>query len=666
METGLNGMNSPRNMTVGDCKRALAKMTHDRILVLAEAVRLGISLEDICRLSGFDKWFVEQIAEIVEVENNINVDEKHSLLKYKKLGFTDARIAELSNKTEKEIRELRWELGVRPVYKRVDSCAAEFESSTAYMYSCYEGDGINEAECEAEISDRKKVIILGGGPNRIGQGIEFDYTCVHAAYALKEMGIEAIMVNCNPETVSTDYDTSDRLYFEPLTPEHVIEICKKEMEAGELLGVIVQFGGQTPLKLSHALLEAGIPILGTQPEAIDLAEDRELFRDLLDDLELKQPKSDIALKEDDVVPKAEAIGYPVLVRPSYVLGGRAMAIINNTEELETWIHEMQEQFRGKLFESPILIDMYLKNATELDVDCICDGKDVFVAGIMEHIEEAGVHSGDSACTLPPHSLRSELEEEVKEETEKLALALGVKGLMNVQYAIKDNEIYVIEVNPRASRTVPFVAKTIGIQIAKIATKVMAGESLESFKLENKKLNHIAVKEAVFPFARFPGVDTILGPEMKSTGEAMGIDRVFGQAFAKAQIASGNNLPLSGSVFISVRNEDKSAAIEIGARLSKLGYEIVATYGTAKAMEEAGIKVRYINKVLEGRPHIVDALKNGEIQLVLNTTEGAQSIQDSFSIRSTALTQKIPYTTTITGAVAISKAIEALREKRHGC
>ena len=584
------------------------------------------------------------------------------LLKYKKLGFSDSRIAELMGVEVSKISSLRERYNIHPVYKRVDSCAAEFEASTAYMYSCYEGDGVNKADCEAEVSDRKKVIILGGGPNRIGQGIEFDYTCVHAAYALKEMNIEAIMVNCNPETVSTDYDTSDRLYFEPLTPENVIEICKKEMTRGELLGVIVQFGGQTPLKLSHHLQAAGIPILGTSVDSIDLAEDRERFRNLLDKLELKQPKSDIAFKEGEVIGKAEKIGYPVLVRPSYVLGGRAMAIINDSTELQTWITDMQGQFKGALFESPVLIDMYLQNAIELDVDCLSDGKDVFVAGIMEHIEEAGIHSGDSACSLPPYSLSAEIIEEVKKETEKLAIALKVKGLMNVQYAVKDGDIYVIEVNPRASRTVPFVAKTIGLPVSKIATRIMAGETLKSFNLKYKKLDHIAVKEAVFPFARFPGVDTILGPEMKSTGEAMGLDRDFGTAFAKAQIASGNNLPLSGSVFISVKDDDKPQAVDIAKRLSKLGYKIVATHGTAEMIRKAGVEAIGVNKVREGRPHIVDMLKNKEINLVLNTTDGAVAIADSFSIRATALMQKIPYTTTITGAVAITSGIESLKKQ----
>ena len=587
--------------------------------------------------------------------------QKDQLLKYKKLGFSDAKIAELTNQTELQIRELRWAHNIRPVYKRIDSCAAEFEASTAYMYSCYEGDGYNAPDDESQVSDRRKVIILGGGPNRIGQGIEFDYTCVHAAYALREVGIETVMVNCNPETVSTDYDTSDRLYFEPLTAEHVIEVCKNEMTRGELLGVIVQFGGQTPLKLSHALLAAGIPILGTSPDSIDLAEDRERFRALLDELGLKQPPSSIALREGEVVALAEKLGYPVLVRPSYVLGGRAMAIINERPELEKWIVDMQEQFRGKLFESPVLIDSYLKNATELDVDCLCDGKDVFVAGIMEHIEEAGIHSGDSACSLPPYSLSAEVQKRVDEQTAKMALALKVKGLMNVQYAVKGEDIYVIEVNPRASRTVPFVAKTIGIPIAKIAARIMAGESLASFKLKHKKFDHIAVKEAVFPFARFPGVDVILGPEMKSTGEAMGLDRDFGLAFAKAQISAGNNLPKDGAVFISVRDEDKAQAVQIAKRLLAIGYNIVATSGTAKLMQQNGIEVKSVNKVHEGEPHIVNLMKNGEISLVFNTTEGTQAIADSFSIRATAVTQKIPYTTTITGATAITTALESLKK-----
>ena len=591
--------------------------------------------------------------------------DKNQLLHYKKLGFSDAKIAELTGKKEAEIRKIRWDLGIHPVYKRIDSCAAEFAASTAYMYSCYEGDGINKPECEANPSNKKKVMILGGGPNRIGQGIEFDYTCVHACYALREIGIETIMVNCNPETVSTDYDTSDRLYFEPLTAESVLEICRIEMSRGKLLGVIVQFGGQTPLKLAKPLEAAGIPILGTSVDSIDLAEDRDRFRHLLDDLNLKQAPSEIANKEGEVIPKAESIGYPVLVRPSYVLGGRAMAIISDRLMLQTWISEMQEQFKGKLFESPILIDSYLKNAIELDVDCLSDGKDVFVAGIMEHIEEAGIHSGDSACSLPPYSLSDDVIKRVEEQTKKMALALKVKGLMNVQYAVKDNEIYVIEVNPRASRTVPFVAKTIGYPISKIAARVMAGESLARFKLKHKKLDHIAVKEAVFPFARFPGVDTILGPEMKSTGEAMGMDRDFGMAFAKAQISSGNILPLKGNIFISVREEDKPQMVKLAARLSALGYKIIATRGTAESCQLAGVSCQKINKVHEGSPHIVDALKNGEIQLVINTTEGAKAIADSFSIRATSLTSKIPYTTTITGATAITAALESMSKAKMG-
>ncbi len=662
METGLTGLNAPRKYTKETIKADLKKMSNDRLLIIGEALRLGLSVKEICEISHFDKWFVEQLADIVAAEEEIKKLKSlkaPELLHYKKLGFSDARIKELSGI---DAAKLRKEYNIHPVYKRIDSCAAEFEASTAYMYSCYEGNEYNEAQCEANVSNRKKVIILGGGPNRIGQGIEFDYTCVHACYALKEAGIESIMINCNPETVSTDYDTSDRLYFEPLTAEHVIEICRLEMTKGELLGVIVQFGGQTPLKLAHALQNAGIPILGTSVDSIDLAEDRDRFRKLLDNLNLKQAASEIANNENEVIPKAEKIGYPVLVRPSYVLGGRAMAIVGDRPTLEKWIAEMQEQFKGKLFESPVLVDSYLKNAIELDVDCLSDGKDVFVAGIMEHIEEAGIHSGDSACSLPAYSLPEKILKEVEKQTAKMALALKVKGLMNVQYAVKDGEIYVIEVNPRASRTVPFVAKTIGYPISKIAARVMAGESLASFKLKHKKLDHIAVKEAVFPFARFPGVDTILGPEMKSTGEAMGLDRDFGLAFAKAQISSGNNLPLKGNVFISVREEDKAQAVKIGKRLQAIGYTLVATKGTAETMQAADIKVKSVNKVHEGSPHIVDALKNGEVHLVINTTEGAKAIADSFSIRSTALTQKIPYTTTITGATAITSALESLNKQ----
>jgi carbamoyl-phosphate synthase large subunit len=662
METGLNGLNAPRKYAdIEAIKPDLVKRSHDRLLVIGEALRMGMSIEEICNLSHFDKWFVEQLKLIVDAEEEIKklkTIPAEQLLGYKKLGFSDSRIKELSGVDAAALRD---QYNIHPVYKRVDSCAAEFEASTAYMYSCYEGDGVNQPECEAGISARKKVIILGGGPNRIGQGIEFDYTCVHASYALKEMGIEAIMVNCNPETVSTDYDTSDRLYFEPLTPENVIEICRKEMQKGELLGVIVQFGGQTPLKLSHALKKAGIPILGTSVDSIDLAEDRNRFRELLDNLGLKQPTSSIANKESEVIPLAEKIGYPVLVRPSYVLGGRAMAIIDDRAELQNWIDTMQAQFKGALFESPVLIDMYLKNATELDVDALCDGKDVFVAGIMEHIEEAGIHSGDSACSLPPYSLGDKIIEEVKKETEKLALALKVCGLMNVQYAVKDGEIYVIEVNPRASRTVPFVAKTIGLPISKIATKIMAGETLKSFGLTYKKLKHVAVKEAVFPFARFPGVDTILGPEMKSTGEAMGLDRDFGTAFAKSQLSAGNMLPREGTVFISVKEGDKKQAVEVAKRLSAIGYSIVATHGTAKEIEKAGVKCKGVNKVREGRPHIVDMMKNGDINLVINTTEGAVAVADSFSIRATALLQKISYTTTMTGGLAVTAALESLKK-----
>jgi len=578
---------------------------------------------------------------------------------YKKLGMSDARIAQIAGIKPGDIKNLRNKHNIKPVFKKVDSCAAEFEAHANYMYSCYEGSIDNPAECESIASDNKKVVILGGGPNRIGQGIEFDYACVHASFALKEVGIESIMINCNPETVSTDYDTSDRLYFEPLTAEDVIEVIKKEQSSGELLGVIVQFGGQTPLKLAHALQDANIPIIGTKLDSIDLAEDRDRFRKLLEELKIKQPESAIANTPDEAISQANNIGYPILARPSYVLGGRAMAIIDNEAALKMYLERFDKEFNGHLFDNPVLIDSYLQGATEVDVDALSDGKEVFVAGIMQHIEEAGIHSGDSACTLPPYSLSAEAVEKIKSHTTKLALALNVVGLMNVQYAIKDGEVYVIEVNPRASRTVPFVAKTIGIPVAKIATKLMCGYKLSEFNLTYPELQHIAVKEAVFPFARFPGVDVILGPEMKSTGEAMGIDKDFGSAYAKAQISSGNILPTEGTVFISVKNSDKDKAIEAAKHLDKLGFNIIATRGTAKAIDEADIKVTKINKVREGRPHIVDAMLNGEVNLVINTTEGAQAIMDSFSIRSTAVNQKIPYTTTITGGIAIVKAIESL-------
>ncbi|MDH3739641.1 MAG: carbamoyl-phosphate synthase large subunit, partial [Alphaproteobacteria bacterium] len=551
-----------------------------------------------------------------------------------------------------------------PVFKRIDTCAAEFPSQTPYMYSAYEGCAAEPGECEARPSKRDKVIILGGGPNRIGQGIEFDYCCVHAVFALSEAGYETIMVNCNPETVSTDYDTSDRLYFEPLTAEDVIEICRIEQRAGTLKGVIVQFGGQTPLKLARALEAADIPILGTSPDAIDLAEDRKRFQEMLHDLKLRQPDNGLATSAEEAIAVAEKLAFPLLIRPSYVLGGRAMEIVHDMDGVVRYITEAVK-VSG---DSPVLLDSFLQDAIEVDVDALGDSTgDIYVAGIMEHIEEAGIHSGDSACSLPPFTLSGEVLDEIRRQAAVLARTLNVVGLMNVQFAVKDDEVFIIEVNPRASRTVPFVAKATGVPIAKVAARLMAGETLSGFGLGESatatlpELSHVAIKESVFPFARFPGVDTILGPEMKSTGEVMGLDKDFGHAFAKSQLGGGTKVPNSGRVFISVRDRDKAAVIDLAKRLSELGFEIVATRGTARALEDQEVPVRNINKVLEGRPHIVDAMANDEIHLVFNTTEGGQSIADSYSLRRTALTQRIPYYTTVAGARAALMAIEAMRD-----
>jgi len=526
------------------------------------------------------------------------------------------------------------------------------------MYSAYEGDGMTVPQCESEPSDKTKVAILGGGPNRIGQGIEFDYCCVHAAYSLKDAGYETIMVNCNPETVSTDYDTSDRLYFEPLTAEDVIELIRVEQSKGEFKGVIVQFGGQTPLKLSHALEKAGIPILGTSPDAIDLAEDRERFQALLQKLNLLQPANGIARSEDEAVAVAENIGYPLVIRPSYVLGGRAMEIVHNKEHLLRYMNTAVE-VSG---DSPVLLDSFLQDAIEVDVDAVCDGERIYVAGIMQHIEEAGIHSGDSACSLPPYSIDEDLMEELKRQTKLLAEGLKVVGLMNIQFAIKDRTIYILEVNPRASRTVPFVAKATGVPIAKIAARVMAGEKLDDLDVpaDTPKLNHVAVKEAVFPFTRFPGVDIILGPEMKSTGEVMGIDSDFPKAFAKSQLGAGTSLPDEGTVFISVKDKDKTAILDVAKRLNAMGYGLIATHGTARYLEEQGLTCKGVNKVLEGRPHCEDAILNGEVQMVINTTEGAKAISDSFSIRRSALVLNIPHYTTVAGAHAAVGALEAMK------
>ena len=636
--------------------------------MIAQAYRHGLTTPEIHAACRYDGWFLERIREIVEVEERVRQGglpgDPTGLLRLKEMGFSDARLARLAGIGEDEATALRYRLGIHPVYKRIDTCAAEFPSLTPYMYACYEGDGLSPSECEADPSERDKVIILGGGPNRIGQGIEFDYCCVHAAYSLSEAGIETIMVNCNPETVSTDYDTSDRLYFEPLTAEDVTEIVRVEASRGRLLGVIVQFGGQTPLNLAKALERAQIPILGTSPDAIDLAEDRQRFQLLLRSLGLRQPDNGTAYSPEEAERIAHNIGYPVVIRPSYVLGGRAMEIVHDTAGLARYIRRAVT-VSGT---SPVLVDRYLQNAIEVDVDAVADGTEVYVAGIMEHIEEAGIHSGDSACSLPPYSLDAATIAEIERQTVALARALSVVGLMNVQFAVKDGEVYVLEVNPRASRTVPFVAKATGVPIAKIAARVMAGERLAALLPSGQRrarpgAGHVAVKEAVFPFARFPGVDLILGPEMKSTGEVMGLDTDFGRAFAKSQLGSGTELPLRGCVFVSVRDSDKEALVEPCRQLAAWGFELVATRGTARKLSEKGLPVGSVNKVQEGRPDIVDDMRSGRIQLVFNTTEGAQAIADSFSLRRTALTHNIPYYTTVAGARAAVQAIGALRE---GC
>ena len=666
METGLTGLNAPlvKGYTDGGdaqaLREALGQPRPDRLLVIAEAFRAGLGVEEIARLSRFDPWFLRQIAELVATENQLKAHglpgERAALIALKSQGFGDARLAELTGRSAAAVAAKRAALNVYPVFKRIDTCAAEFESHTPYMYSCYETEDHGVAECEADPSTRRKVIILGGGPNRIGQGIEFDYCCVHASYALREAGFETIMINCNPETVSTDYDTSDRLYFEPLTIETVLDIVRIERTRGKLVGLNIQFGGQTPLRLANALEAAGVPILGTQPDAIDIAEDRDRFRTLLVQLGLKQPRNATSRSVEDARRLAGEIGYPVMVRPSYVLGGRAMEIIHDPKSLDRYMVEAV-RVSG---DNPVLIDSFLQSAIEVDVDALADGANVFVAGVMEHIEEAGIHSGDSACSLPPYSLDPTMIARIKEQTTALALALKVKGLMNVQFAIKGEDIYVLEVNPRASRTVPFVAKSIGRPIAKIAARLMAGEPLAAFSLSERPLGHIAVKEAVFPFARCPGVDLFLGPEMKSTGEVMGIDRDFGRAFAKAQLGAGNALPLAGTVFLSVRDADKPAIVAIARALIEHGFGVVATGGTATAIQAAGLEVKRVNKVREGRPHIVDAIKNGEIQLVVNTTEGAHSAADSFALRRAALEYKVPYFTTISASRAMVQAVRALK------
>lgn len=667
LETGLTGLNevSLPQLAQGKTKASVLKLLEspipERLLLVAEAFRLGATLEEIAHATAYDPWFLNAIRGLVEKEETIKKQglpqDPEAFFALKKLGFSDARLAQLSNIPVAKVTELRLKWKIHPVFKRVDTCAAEFLSHTPYFYSCYEGYYNQPAFCEAEPSNQKKVVILGSGPNRIGQGVEFDYACVHAAYALSEAGYETIMINCNPETVSTDYDTSDRLYFEPLTAEDVIEVIRKEASSGTLVGVNVQFGGQTPLKLAKALEDAGIPIIGTSPDAIDLAEDRYRFQQLLHSLHLKQPVNYICSTPEELESKAMTTGFPVVVRPSYVLGGRAMAIIYDTESLKEYL----EQHRSFFENGPMLIDSFLTDAIEVDVDALSDGKEVYVAGIMEHIEEAGIHSGDSACSLPPYSLSQSLIDQLTEHTKSLAIALQVKGLMNVQYAIKNDEIFVLEVNPRASRTIPFVAKATNIPIAKIASRLMVGETLASFELTPPFFRHTAVKEAVFPFARFSDADVILGPEMKSTGETMGIDLSFDQAFAKAHLASGATLPLEGKVFISVKDRDKAAMVPLARTLEGLGFEIVATKGTAAYLANEGISATCVKKVQEGAPHIVDKIKQGEIALVFNTTEGKQAITDSFSIRRTALFNKIPYSTTVSGCRAIVLSIKRLKE-----
>jgi carbamoyl-phosphate synthase large subunit len=700
LETGLSGLDRVRELEHADpaaIESLLARPTPDRLLIAAEALRQGFTVERINEVAGFDPWFLKRLEEIVHAEEQVREQglpgEAREMRRLKGMGFSDARLAQLALRsahveremselaaagggvvhsairgmtggvTEDEVRSHRLKLGVRPVFKRIDSCAAEFDATTPYLYSTYEAPLFGEPEDEAEVSDRRKIMILGGGPNRIGQGIEFDYCCCHAAFALgrdrgeqKGAGFETIMVNCNPETVSTDPDTSDRLYFEPLTAEDVLEIVRREQEKGELLGVIVQLGGQTPLKLAAQLQAAGVPILGTSPDSIDLAEDRERFASLVSRLNLKQPANGIARSRDEAQRVAERIGYPVLLRPSYVLGGRGMEIVDGPQQLDHYI-ATAVQVSGS---SPVLIDRYLRDAIEVDVDAICDGTDVTVCGVLQHIEEAGVHSGDSACAIPPHSLERDVVREIERQTRELALALKVRGLMNVQFAVKDREVYLIEVNPRASRTVPFVAKAVGTPIAKLAARVMAGEALSTLGEMPRIRDYIAVKGPVFPFARFPGTDPVLGPEMKSTGEVMGIDREFDIAFAKALLGAGMILPQGGTAFVSVKDADKDNILPAVEKLVELGFSIIATGGTAAHLQSKGLPVSMVNKVAQGRPHIVDRLLDGDVDLVFNTTEGWQSLKDSHSIRATTLAKRVPYFTTAAASIAAARAIEAVR------
>jgi carbamoyl-phosphate synthase large subunit len=678
LEVGLNGFNAPaiegcdENKSLEEnqniIREALKVLSPDRLLRAAHALRFGISVEEVCAITSYDPWFIREIKKIIDAEDSLQKQglpqDKFHLLQLKKLGFSDDRIAELTGKKVSEVRDLRHKLDVRPVFKTVDTCSAEFESNTPYMYSCYEGDGITPAQCEANPSDKNKIVILGGGPNRIGQGIEFDYACVHAAFSLSEAGFETIMINCNPETVSTDYDTSDRLYFEPMTAEHVIEIIRREQQNGKLIGAIVQFGGQTALKLARHLDAAGIPIIGTSYDKIDLAEDRERFQKLLHDIKLVQPQNTICHSLLDIKNAVEKVGYPVVIRPSNVLGGRAMEIVYNEKALEKYI-KVHGRF---ILDGPILVDKFLANAVEVDVDAIADGTDVYISGIMQHIEEAGIHSGDSACSLPPYSLSKKMVEEIREATIKLAKSIGVVGLMNVQYAVKDEKLYVIEVNPRASRTVPFVAKATGISVAKIASLVMAGKKLKDFGLDsarNYSQEYFSVKEVVLPFARFANVDTILGPEMKSTGEVMGTDRSFEIAFLKAQLAAGNKIPSSGNVLISVESESKNQAlIEMAKKFQQSGFGVYATKGTAQFLLENGVdKVSVVNKQQEGGHTVIEMIKDKKIDIVINTSFGLESVERSFGMRRAALMNRVFYITTIEAARCLADAVVKLKQQQ---
>ena len=663
LETGLKGLDRIDNLSKNEIIKKLGKNTPDKTLLIAEAVRNKINPNIIYLKTKIDKWFIEQIKEIVDIENVLI---KHGFPKtanelnyVKSIGFSDEKIAELTRKKIRDVKIEREKLKVFSVYKKIDTCAAEFKSLTPYMYSTYQRDTIGSSICESNPSKNKKIIILGGGPNRIGQGIEFDYCCCQASYSLKKAGYETIMINCNPETVSTDYDTSDRLYFEPLVEEHVINIVKREQSNGDLLGVITQLGGQTPLKLAKILDDNHIPILGTQYKSIDLAEDRERFKNFLLENNFKQAESGIAKSKEEALKISKTLGFPIVIRPSYVLGGRAMKIIHEEKQLEKYIEDAVKVSGN----NPVLIDRFLNDAIEVDVDAISDGEKVFVAGVMEHIEEAGVHSGDSACSVPPYSLKKEIIKEIEIQTTKLALSLNVIGLINIQFAVKNEDIYVLEANPRASRTVPFISKAIGVPIARIAARIMAGEKLKKFNLEKRISNIFAVKEAVFPFNKFPNVDILLGPEMQSTGEVMGIDENFGLSFAKSQMAAGNDLPIAGTAFISVKDKDKKNALNFAKKLKELNFKLCATSGTAKYLNTNGINCKKINKVREGSPHIVESLNAKNIELVINTTEGSKSISDSYSLRRSALVNKIPYCTSLAAANACVEAINSLKNKK---